>query len=670
MILARHHNPARSPSLASQGNSLLWVIATLLLAAIPQLLLMPWPLVLACSLPVAWRVIAHLKQLPPLPAWLRYLAVGLALIGLAVTYGGLFGRRASVSLLTVMLALKLLECHRIRDARLVVSFSFFLCTTQFLFTQGLIMPLYGAATVMVGLVALAQLHRTEAFSQRPASVTATAPVLAELGFSLRLLLLALPVCLAFFILFPRWGSPLWGVPETTLDARSGLSDNMSPGSIENLFMDDSTAFRVEFTGSVPRQSELYWRGPVFWNYDGKTWSSSFYGRNIVAPSLPQETDVSWRYRVQLEPNERNWLFALDYPTAAPRDARITMDFQLLQRQAVTQLTQYRMVSNPEFSDSPNLQKTIRDIALDLPVDMNPRTRQLIEQWRMESPGDEALISQALQWFNQEPFHYALNAPLLGHHAIDSFLFDTRTGYCEHYASAFTVMMRMAGIPARIVTGYQGGWYNPEADYFLIRQSDAHAWSEVWLPERGWTRVDPTAAVSPLRVERGSLDAIDQPRHLLDFDWIRSFRNSLDAMEKRWNTWVIDYNFQRQSQLFAGLGMDQMRPLGLISLLFAVLAVLAAILLPILWRTRGPGSRDPAQLIWQKFLKRLQRAGYRSQPSQGARELATAAAVKLPEQAENIIHISDLYNRYRYSQESPGIQALREAVRAFKPKRSA
>ncbi|HKX56638.1 MAG TPA: transglutaminase domain-containing protein, partial [Xanthomonadales bacterium] len=315
-------------------------------------------------------------------------------------------------------------------------------------------------------------------------------------------------------------------------------------------------------------------------------------------------------------------------------------------------------------------KTIRDIALDLPAEMNPRTRQLIQQWRMDFPDDAALIRQALLWFNQEPFHYALNAPLLGYHAIDSFLFDTRTGYCEHYASAFTVMMRMAGIPARIVTGYQGGWYNPEADYFLVRQSDAHAWSEVWLPESGWTRIDPTAAVSPLRVERGSLDAIDQPRHMLDFDWIRSLRNSLDAMEKRWNTWVIDYNFQRQSQLFAGLGMDQMRPLGLVGLLFAVLAVLAAILLPILWRTRGPGSRDPAQLIWQKFLKRLQRAGYKSQPSQGARELATAAAVELPEQAENIIHISDLYNRYRYAPESPGIRALREAVRAFRPKRSA
>ncbi|MDZ4729617.1 MAG: DUF3488 and transglutaminase-like domain-containing protein [Xanthomonadales bacterium] len=660
---------ALSPSLSGENKSMLWVIATLSVAALPQLALMPLHLATACTLPVLWRIFAQLKQWQPLPSWIRFTAVGLALVSLAISYGGLFGRRASVSLLTIMLALKLLECHRVRDARLVVSFSFFLCTTQFLFTQGLIMPLYGAITVLIGLVALAQLQRVEAFSCTATTPKSSAPLMAELGFSLRLLLLALPVCIAFFVLFPRWGSPLWGVPETTLDARSGLSDSMSPGSIENLFMDDSTAFRVEFNSTAPGQAELYWRGPVFWRYDGRTWSSSFYGRNIVAPSLPEETETSWRYSVQLEPNERNWLFALDYPTAAPRDARITLDFQLLQRQPVTQLMQYSMTSNPNFIDSPELQMTLRSMALELPPELNPKTREMMEQWRQETPQDGPLIRRVLDWFNQEQFHYALNAPLLGSQAIDSFLFNTRTGYCEHYAAAFTVMMRMAGIPARIVTGYQGGWYNAAANYFLIRQSDAHAWSEVWLEGSGWTRVDPTAAVSPLRVERGSIDAIDQPRHMLDFIWIRSMRNSMDAMEKRWNTWVIDYNHQRQSKLFEGLGLDQMRPIGLISLLFAILAVLGLILLPLLLRTRGPSSRDPLQHVWQKFLKRLKQAGYPARPSQGAKELAAAAAVELPEQAEHIFHISDLYNRFRYASEPPALQELRQAVKKFKPGRS-
>jgi len=667
------NNPASGTPLlpqAGKANSMLWVITTLLLAALPQFTLMSLPLVLACLFPVFWRILAELKSWPPLPGWVRYSAVGLALALLAFSYGDLFGRRASVSLLTIMLCLKLLECQRIRDARLVVSFSFFLCTTQFLFKQGLFMPLYGAATVLLGLVALAQLQRVEAFSNKKVIPASSAPMLAELGFSLRLLLLALPVCLAFFVLFPRWGSPLWGVPETTLDARSGLSDSMSPGSIENLFMDDSTAFRVEFDGTAPGQADLYWRGPVFWRYDGSSWSSSFYGRNIEATQLPADTDSSWRYRVQLEPNERNWLFALDYPVAAPADTKITMDFQLLHRQAVTQLKQYSMVSNPDFTDTPQLQKTIRSIALELPENLNPKTRELINQWRNETHQDTAFIRRTLEWFNQEEFHYALNSPLLGSQAIDSFLFDTRTGYCEHYASAFTVMMRMAGIPARIVTGYQGGWYNPSADYYLVRQSDAHAWSEVWLEGSGWTRIDPTAAVSPLRVERGSLDAIDQPRHMLDFSWIRSLRNTMDAMEKRWNTWVIDYNYQRQTKLLEGFGLDQLKPVGLVSLLFAVLGVLAVILLPLLLRTRGPGSRDPVQQLWQKYLKRLKQAGFQARPSQGAQELALAAAVELPEQAENILRISDLYNRLRYAADPPSLQELRTAVREFKARKSA
>lgn len=669
MTTSRHKSTPLLPQ-AGKANSMLWVISTLILAALPQFALMAAPLALACLFPVAWRILAELKHWQPLPSWMRYVAVGLALSLLAFTYGDLFGRRASVSLLTIMLCLKLLECDRVRDARLIVSFSFFLCTTQFLFTQGLLMPLYGAITVLSGLVALAQLQRVEAFSSKMVVPSSSAPVLAELGFSLRLLLLALPVCLALFVLFPRWGSPLWGVPETTLDARVGLSDSMAPGTIENLFMDDSTAFRVEFEGAAPSQSQLYWRGPVFWHYDGRTWSSSFYGRNIEATDLPDESLDSWRYQVQLEPNERNWLFALDYPVATPDDARITLDFQILRRQAVTQLIQYSMVSNPDFIDAPELQNTIRAMALELPEGLNPQTRELINKWRLETPQDIALIRRTLDWFNKQPFHYALNAPLLGSQAIDNFLFDTRTGYCEHYASAFTVMMRMAGIPARIVTGYQGGWYNAQADYYLVRQSDAHAWSEVWLEGSGWTRIDPTAAVSPLRVERGSLGAIDQPRHLLDFDWVRSWRNTMDAMEKRWNTWVIDYDYQRQTQLFEGMGMGKLQPIALVSLLFAVLAVLALILLPLLWRTRGPGSRDPVQYIWQKFLKRLRQAGFQTQPSWGAKELAAVAAVELPEQAESIHRISDLYNRLRYAPQRPSLQELRFAVDKFKPKKSA
>jgi hypothetical protein len=236
----------------------------------------------------------------------------LALVVLFVAYGDLSGRRSAVSLLTLMLALKLIEGYRIRDARLVVAFSLFLCATQFLFGQGVAMPLYGGATVVLALVALTRLQRSEAWSHEDGLAPAVkASLFSELGFGLRLLAVAVPAGLAFFLLFPRLATPLWGIPDTTLDSKTGLSDSMSPGSIQQLFMDDSPAFRATFEGAPPGAADLYWRGPVFWHFDGGTWKGSFYGTNIEAGSRPGVSGAPWSYTVQLEPNERKWLFALD-----------------------------------------------------------------------------------------------------------------------------------------------------------------------------------------------------------------------------------------------------------------------------------------------------------------------------------------------------------------------
>lgn len=648
---------------------MVWVTATLTIAVLPQLQRMPVGVVLICLAPPVWRFAYDFRGWKPPPPVLRYAATALSLAVLAVSYGELFGRRASVSLLAAMLALKLLECDRIRDARIVVSFSFFLCATQFLFSQSVAMPVYGAATLIVGLVALTQLQRKEAFAHADEPSFLRVPLLAEFGFALRLLALALPVCLAFFLLFPRWGSPLWGVPEATLDAKTGLADSMSPGSIEQLFLDDSPAFRVQFDGALPQHSALYWRGPVFWHYDGNTWSASFYGRNIEAPSLPPARDAPWRYTVQLEPNERHWLFALDYPAESPPDTRVTMDFQLLRRQPVIQLMQYEMISNPDFVDAAELPATLRSMAVELPEGLNPRTRELIAGWQREAPGSLALIRRALRYFNEQPFRYSLNAPTLGRDAVDDFLFATRTGYCEHYASAFAVMMRMAGIPSRVVTGYQGGWYSDIGDYLLVRQSDAHAWVELWLPGSGWTRFDPTAAVSPARVEQGSRNALSDPRHLLDFQWLRNVRNGVDLLNQRWNNWVIEFGAQRQSRLFSGLGMQTVTPRGLVTILFGLLLLLAAILVPVVLRTRGPDRHDPVQQLWARFVRRLGKAGYDYRPSQGAMELADAAAVRFPDAAPRIQRIAELYTRYRYAPRRPGLDEIRRAVREFRVRKT-
>jgi len=650
-------------------KTILWVIATLTLAMLPQVTMVPLPVLVITLLPLLWRIGAELNGWKPLGALVRHGATAICLVTLFMSYGDISGRRATVSLLTVMLALKLVECYRIRDARLVVCFSLFLCTTQFLFAQGILMPFYAGATVILAMITLIQLQRSEAWAHEGEPPMVKASLRSELSFSIRLLALAIPVGLAFFVLFPRLANPLWGIPDTTLDSKSGLSDSMSPGSIQNLFMDDSAAFRAEFKGPKPTATQLYWRGPVFWSFDGNSWRGGFYGKNVEAGDQPEPGEEAWDYTIQLEPNERKWLFALDYAATVPADTRLTMDFQLIRRKPVIQLLQYEMVSNPDFIDSPELSGPLRSQALDLPEKRNPRTRKLVEQWRRETPGDPELMRRVLDHFNQEPFHYSLMAPLLGTHSVDEFLFDTRTGFCEHYASAFAVMMRMAGIPARIVTGYQGGWYSELGGYLLVRQSDAHAWAEVWFPERGWTRVDPTAAVSPLRVQQGSLGALSTPRHFLDYPWLRELRNSVDIVQQRWNDLVIEYGAQRQARLFAPMGLDRMSPVMLISVLFFAIAVFSAIVFPIVLRIRGPGHQDPVQKVWRKFLKRLEKAGFEALPSDGAIELAGAASVRLPADSESIHRIAQIYTRSRYAPHPPPFDDLKQAIDAFHPNKN-
>lgn len=650
-------------------KTILWLIATLLLAMLPQVLSMPVPVLMAAVLPLLWRVGSELNNWKPLPAWVRHGATVLSLATLFLSYGDLSGRRAAVSLLTVMLTLKLVECYRIRDARLVVCFSLFLCATQFLFSQGVLMPFYACATIILATITLTQLQRSEAWSHEGVPPKVKASLISELGFSFRLLALAIPVGLAFFVFFPRLGSPLWGIPDTTLDSKSGLSDSMSPGSIQNLFMDDSPAFRAEFTGPIPESSELYWRGPVFWRFNGETWKGGFYAQNIANSDIPKPSPDSWSYTVQLEPNERNWLFALDYPVSVPTDSRLTLDFQLIRRDPVTQLIQYEITSNPDFIDAPELSGPLRLQALDLPNDRNPRTARLVEQWRRDTPDDQEFIRRVLDHFNQEPFHYSLEAPLLGANSVDEFLFDTRTGYCEHYASAFAVMMRMADIPTRIVTGYQGGWYSDLGNYVLVRQSDAHAWTEVWLPASGWTRVDPTAAVSPLRIQQGSLSALNAPRHLLDYSWLRGMRNSVDIVQQRWNDWVIEYGASRQARLFAPLGLDSMSPAMLVIALFIVTLVFGAIIFPMVMRIRGPGHKDPVVRVWRLFLKKLEKVGITSLPSDGAMELAESASRRLPADSDVIHRIARLYTQSRYSPVVPALTVLKQAVNEFQPKKN-
>jgi len=650
--------------------AILWVIAALTISMIPQLASMPANLVPITLLPIIWRLLAEFRGWKPMPMLLRVAATAIAVAALVVTHGGLMGRRAAVSMLVLMLSLKLLETFRTRDARIVASLSLFLCGTQFLFSQGIPMIAYIIACLLSTLIALMYLQRQEAYENIRQAPETGRSLFTELGFGIRLLLLALPVGLAVFLLFPRWGSPLWGVPEDALDARSGLSDSMTPGSIQSLFMDDSPAFRVEFETGTPRRSEMYWRGPVFWDFDGRTWKSSYMSRNLLAEVKPELETAPFRYEVQMEPTEQRWLFALDYPALVPRGVRLTMDYQLLTRRPVTQLRSFVLASDPDFIDSPELKHTFRRSALELPEGFNPRTAEMMDAWRQEASSDSEIIRRALDYFNQQQFHYTLNPPLLSNHTVDEFLFETQKGFCEHYASAFTIMMRMAGIPARVVTGYQGGWFNDFGSYMLVRQSDAHAWSEVWVKGSGWTRIDPTAAVAPQRVEQGSVSSLPERRHLFDFQWLRNTRNTFDLIQRTWNNWVVAFGAESQSRLFTIFGWGVFDTARLVFAMLAVVLVMAAaifLLAPLLLKFRSSRKQDPLLRLWQKFIKKLRKAGVVYHPSMGPMELAAIATGQMNDTGDGIHRIAGLYTMCRYSRDAGDQAELAELIARFQPR---
>jgi transglutaminase-like putative cysteine protease len=436
-----------------------------------------------------------------------------------------------------------MELRTARDAMALIFLSCFILITNFLYSQSLPTALYMLVTLMVIMASWVHLH---------------APGIAikpRLRVAAVLLLQAIPLTLILFILFPRVPGPLWGLPQDAF-ARSGLDDTMSPGSVGRLALSDAVAFRVSYQGKPPPRSRMYWRGPVLWDFDGHNWTPGRATQGI-APQF-SATGRATAYSVTLEPHNKRWLFALDMPDSISVPARLTDDFQLLNSEPVNERLRYEARSRLDYHA--NLQESPSQLqrALQLPPTLNPRARQLATSWRADD--DQAVVRRALDYLNEQNFYYTLEPPTLGRNSTDDFLFITRRGFCEHYASAFVFLMRAAGIPARVVTGYQGGEYNAYGNYHIVRQSDAHAWAEVWLTGQGWVRIDPTAAIAPERVERGLSAALTDNTALPFMSrnpplWLRDLRLNWDALANQWNQRVLGYDSERQFAFLSRFGME-------------------------------------------------------------------------------------------------------------------
>jgi transglutaminase-like putative cysteine protease len=519
----------------------------------------------------------------------------------------------------------------------IIYLACFIIITNFFYSQSIPTALYMFATLMVILSSLIHLQAQHLTIKPRLRIAAT------------LLLQAIPLMAILFVLFPRIQGPLWGLPQDAY-ANSGLDDKMSPGSFSRLSLSEEVAFRVTYKNKLPRRDQMYWRGPVLWNFDGRTWTSGV----SVSNTPPQFTEVAQPidYNVTLEPHNKTWLFALDVPNKISLPAGLTNDFQLLNKVPVNARLRYEASSNLSYHANLNEAKSQLNHALQLPKGFNPKALQLASTWRASNANDADVVRAALSYFNQEAFQYTLEPPPLDKDSVDDFLFHTKQGFCEHYASTFVILMRDAHIPARVVTGYLGGEFNDVGNYYIVRQSDAHAWAEVWLAGQGWVRVDPTAAIAPERVQRG-LSAALPNNATLPFmarnppQWMRDLRLNFDAIANQWNQWVIGYNSERQFAFLTRLGMEDVTWQQITVNMVAGLGIAIGLLTLYLLRHLFVRQPDKVQATWLKVCHKLAKAGLPRSVHEGALDYANRVAIARPELNHEIREIAKCYSALRY-----------------------
>jgi transglutaminase-like putative cysteine protease len=570
---------------------------------------------------------------------------------------------AAGSLLVVRAALKRSESTRLRDWLIVMGAALFLLVAACLDQQSLWrMPLYG---VELWLLCTA-LYALGAGDPAPALLTL-------LTRSARSLAAALPLAVLLFLFFPRLTGSVFGLPQQGLSL-TGLGDEMSPGNVTDLVQSEEPAMHVRFDGDIPAPSERYWRGPVLHDFDGRTWRRrrGFIGQ---APHL-QTMGAGYRYEVTLEPNLHDVLFALELPSGPPNSigsSFTNFDYQLITYRPLVRTVNYTLVSYPEHRSTEPLSDYARRVDLRLPPRRNPRTLELAKQLRSGARDDAAYVAAALDYLHRGGFRYTLEPAALGIDSIDDLLFRTHEGFCEHYASAFATLMRAGGIPARVVTGYLGGEWNRFGHYLLIRQSDAHAWTEVWLDGRGWTRVDPTSVVSPssLGLEFNGLSSslLAGGARLEDEPWIKTTVQAWQAMNAWWQDSVVSFNFNKQLDLLSSLGLGEQQWHALVALLAVGgslwLALIAWGLRPRSWRQR----EDQLSGCWHLLERKLGPGVAARAPYEGPLAYAQRVGSEHPEFARRLHLLARRFAQLRYGPKPTAreLAHFRRAVHQWQPR---
>ena len=629
--------------------ALTWLLVAQVLVIVPHLTHLPaWisGLWLLCA---GWRIQVYRMRAGYPGGLVKGVMMIAALLGIFAGSRTLIGLDAGVILLVSTFTLKLVEMKTRRDALVVVFLGFFVVVTSYLFDDSLLAALYSLLPVTALLAALIGLQQG-GLSERP---------LPTLKLAASLLLQALPLMLVIFLLFPRMG-PLWSLPLPGARGMTGLSESMSPSEITELTRSSALAFRVGFEGPLPPRTQLYWRALTLEHFDGVKWSQLEHEVRSQSPQWQRQGEPL-DYRVIMEPSGKQWLFALDTATTSADKVQQASDFRLQAQRPVTQRLMYPVRSWPQALREPQgSQRLVWD--LQLPPG-NPRSRELARELRQRhASNDAALVSELLRRFSFAPYRYTLTPPAVGSDTIDGFLFDSQAGFCAHYAGAMTFVLRAAGIPARVVAGYQGGELNPDGNYLMVRQYDAHAWVEYWLPQRGWVMVDPTYQVAPERIEMGLEQALGEEADIgveggllsqqqyRDLPWLNAVRMRWDSLNYSWQRKVLGYQGEEQMRLLTGWfgQLDATR----IALLMVGSAGVMLLILALLMLKPWQRERDPQLRLFQRFEQLLARAGVARQPGEGPRDYARRAARALPQQAAEIQAFMQAFEQQRYARRPP------------------
>ncbi|CAN5727677.1 protein-glutamine gamma-glutamyltransferase TgpA [soil metagenome] len=651
-------------ALPRDARDTLFLLVVIGIVVLPQIGNLPWWCTGLTAAVLLWRGTLAVQARPLPNRWWRAALLAVTLIATFATHRTLLGRDAGVTLVIVLLALKTLELRARRDAFVIFFLSFFAMLTNFFYSQSLLTAVTMLVALLGLLTALVNAHMPVG---RPPLVKAakTAGWMALAGA---------PIMLALFLLFPRL-APLWGTPGDAMAGRSGLSNTMHVGTIAQLALDDTIAARIKFDGAAPAQRDMYFRGPVLAQFDGREWTAlPPWARGALQPNLRVQ-GAPVRYEVTLEASNRPWLLTLDAAARAPQvpagiEVAGTSDLQWFANRALNDLVRYRAESYTRFSSGPVRRTGPLQAYQALPNGSNPRTVALAAEMRADpalaGADTAALVRAVLDRLRTGGYTYTLDPGIFGNDTADEFWFDRKEGFCEHIASSFVILMRALGVPARIVTGYQGGELNTVDNYWVLRNSDAHAWAEVWQEGSGWQRVDPTGAVSPGRVGRlqrlvpepgifaGAISAM-APTFAVDM------RAAWEAVNNGWNQWVLNYTQSSQLNLLKNIGFDAP---SLEDLAYALLYLLiGASLIGAGWTLWDRRSHDPWLRLLRQARSRLQRAGLDLPDAAPPRQMALQTSARFGPAGQAVHDWLLKLEAQRYARASPEAATTLRGLRA-------